>query len=97
MRLTTAEHDEAFHDGMEAAYGNLRELLDRLEPGYLNVWSEGSRMVAYVQGIVWAKLPTPAPPEAWIARFEAARIDELLGQVEDWCNEWLPTGQEVAL
>lgn len=92
MKLTTAEHDEAFHDGMEAAYGNLTAILDRLQPGYLSVWTEASGLVAYIDGIDWSKIPDAVG----VVRFTGERMDELLGAVEGWCNEWLPTGHEVS-
>jgi hypothetical protein len=97
--MTQAEHDEAFHDGMEAAYGNLAELVGRLHDAglHLLVWIEGTELIASVDGM---EGPVRGlPKEAWESsvRFAASRFDELLGALEDWCNEWLPTGHEVRL
>jgi len=97
LKLTTAEHDEAFHDGMEAAYGNLAALLDRLHARKLHlvIWMEWRQIIAAIDGEGLTALPAEASGSA-ITSFSAERVDELLGGVEGWCSEWLPTGHEVA-
>jgi hypothetical protein len=57
VKLTTAEHDEAFHAGMESAYGNLAAIqaadaLDLAETEYGEIMRNKARLQAQADALV---------------------------------------------